>query len=193
MRVLMINGSRREKGCTFTALSEVAKELNAAGIQTEIMHVGADAVTGNIDKIVKEACEKIKDCDGLVIGSPVYYASPSGEVIAFLDRLFMAAESDLRLKPAAAVASARRGGTTTTLDVLDKYIEYCEMPLISSHYWPMVHCNSPEEVMQDKEGLQVMRVLGRNMSWLLKCIKAGEEAGIARPEAVEKERTSFIR
>ena len=149
MKVLMLNGSRNAKGCTFTALSEIAKELTAEGIDSEIVHIGKDAMNGNIDAAVKDVAVKLKESDGLVIGSPVYYASASGEVVAFLDRLFWTAGDDLRHKPGAAIASARRAGTTATLDVLNKYIQYCEMPLVTSNYWPMVHGFYPKAVMQD--------------------------------------------
>lgn len=193
MKVLMINGSRNEKGCTYTALSEVAKELTAAGIDFEIVHVGKDAVNGNIDAAVKAAADKMKEADGLVIGSPVYYASPSGEIVAFLDRLFSTAGDALRHKPAAAIASARRAGTSATLDVLNKYIQYWEMPLVTSNYWPMVHGFTPKDVMEDKEGLQIMHTLGKNMAWLLKCIEAGKKAGVQEPAAEQKIYTNFIR
>ena len=189
----MVNGSRREKMCTYTALCEVGKELEARGIDTEIVFIGERAVDGQIDELVKEAAAKAKEADGFVFGAPVYYASPSGEMVAFMDRLFGAAEADLRFKPAATVASARRGGTTATLDVLDKYIEFCEMPHVTSRYWTMVHGNTPDEVRQDEEGMQVMRVLGRNMAWLLKSIEAGRAAGVEQPRAVDKVLTNFIR
>ncbi|SEA82771.1 Multimeric flavodoxin WrbA [Oribacterium sp. KHPX15] len=193
MKVLMINGSRNAAGCTFTALSEIAKELNAEGIDTEIFHVGKDAVDGKVNEMVQVAIEKMKESEGLIIGSPVYYASPSGEVIAFLDRFFGAGSQVLRHKPAAAIASARRAGTTATLDVLNKYLQYSEMPLVTTNYWPMVHGNVPSEVMQDKEGIQTMHVLGKNMAWILKCIEAGKKAGVEEPEKVDKIKTNFIR
>ncbi len=193
MKVLMVNGSRREKMCTYTALSEVAGELEAHGIDTEIVFIGKRAVDGHIDELVKETAAKVKEADGFVFGAPVYYASPSGEMVAFMDRLFGTAEADLRFKPAATIASARRGGTTATLDVLDKYIEFCEMPHVTSRYWPMVHGNTPDEVRQDEEGMQVMRVLGRNMAWLLKSIEAGRAAGVEQPQAADKVLTNFIR
>ena len=193
MKVLMINGSRNAEGCTFTALSEIAKELNAEGIDTEILHVGKDAVDGKVNEMVQLAVEKMKESEGLIIGSPVYYASPSGEVIAFLDRFFGAGSQVLRHKPAAAIASARRAGTTATLDVLNKYLQYSEMPLVTTNYWPMVHGNVPSEVMQDKEGIQTMHVLGKNMAWILKCIEAGKKAGVEEPEKVDKIKTNFIR
>ena len=189
----MSNGSRREKGCTFTALSEVAKGLGEAGIETEILHVGRDAVSGNIDNIVKDIRDRLKNADGLVVGSPVYFAGASGEITAILDRLFMLAEADLRLKPAAAIASARRAGTTATLDALNKYFTYAEMPIVSSRYWNMVHGAKPEDVKADEEGVQIMRILGRNMAWLLKSIEAGKKAGVEQPRADKKVFTNFVR
>ena len=193
MKVLMINGSRREKGCTYTALHLIEQVLNEEGIETEILFVGKRAVNGEIEALVKEAIEKMKEADGLVLGSPVYYASPTGEIVAFLDRLFWNGGDALRGKPAAVLASARRGGTTAALEVLNKYPSYMEMPLISSRYWNMVHGNKPEEVMQDKEGVQIMETLGRNMAWILKCIEAGKQAGITQPPAADKVFTNFIR
>ncbi len=193
MKVLLLNGSRRANGCTFTALSEVAGALNEAGIETEILHVGKDAVNGNINAAVSEVHEKMKESDGLVVGSPVYFAGASGEITAVLDRLFSVAEADLRLKPAAAIASARRAGTSATLDSLNKYFTYAEMPVVSSRYWNMVHGSSAEDVKSDEEGVQIMRVLGRNMAWLLKCIEAGKKAGIEQPAAVRKVFTNFVR
>lgn len=193
MKVIMVNGSRRENGCTFTALKEIEKELTAAGIETEIFHIGQKAVNGQINEVVQEVAQAIKSADGFIVGSPVYYASPSGEVIAFLDRLFGVAEADLRFKPGAAIASARRGGTTATLDVLNKYFLYDQMPLISSRYWNMVHGNTPEEVLKDEEGMQIMRTVGKNMAWILKSIEAGKNAGVPQPVAEDKVFTNFIR
>ena len=193
MKVLLFNGSRREKGCTYTALSLVAKELEKAGIDTEIIYVGLNAVNGKLDDLVKEAAAKAKEADGFVFGSPVYYASPTGEIQVFLDRFAGVAGADLRHKPAAAIASARRAGTSTTLDVLNKYLMYNEMPVVSSNYWNMVHGNTPEEVLQDKEGVQIMETLGKNMAWLLKCIEAGKAAGVEVPTAEGGKRTNFIR
>ena len=193
MKVLMINGSRNAAGCTFTALSEIAKELNAEGIDTEILHVGKDAVDGKVNEMVQVAIEKMKESDGLIIGSPVYYASPSGEFIAFLDRFFGAGSQVLRHKPAAAIASARRAGTTATLDVLNKYIQYSEMPLVTTNYWAMVHGSVPADVLKDEEGVQIMHLLGKNMAWILQCIEAGKKAGIEAPAEVEKVKTNFIR
>ncbi|WP_317302456.1 flavodoxin family protein [Acidaminococcus timonensis] len=193
MKVLLLNGSRREKGCTYTALSLVAKELEAAGIDTEIIYIGLNAVNGKLDALVKDVAAKMKEADGLVVGSPVYYASPTGEIQVFLDRFAGVAGADLRHKPAAAIASARRAGTSTTLDVLNKYLMYNEMPVVSSNYWNMVHGNTPEEVLQDKEGVQIMETLGRNMAWLLKSIEAGRKAGVEEPAKPVKVMTNFIR
>lgn len=193
MKVLLINGSRRKSGCTYTALCEVAGALQKEGIETEILYVGLDAVNGNIDQAVKEAGELVKEADGIVVGSPVYYASPSGEVLSFLDRLFWLFGDDMKHKPGAAVVSARRAGTTASLDVLNKYFMINEMPVVSSQYWNMVHGNSPEEVKKDEEGMQIMRTLGRNMAWLIRCIAAGKEQGIAPGPAEERAHTNFIR
>lgn len=193
MKVLLFNGSRREKGCTYTALSLVAKELEKAGIDTEIIYIGLNAVNGKLDALVKECAAKMKEADGLVIGSPVYYASPAGEIQVFLDRFAGVAGADLRHKPAAAVASARRAGTSATLDVLYKYLMYNEMPVVTSNYWNMVHGNTPEEVLQDKEGVQIMETLGKNMAWLLKCLEAGKKAGVEEPAKPVKVMTNFIR
>lgn len=193
MKVLLFNGSRREKGCTYTALSLIAKELEKAGIDTEIIYIGFNAVNGKLDALVKECAAKMKEADGLVIGSPVYYASPTGEIQVFLDRFAGAAGADLRHKPAAAVASARRAGTSATLDVLYKYLMYNEMPVVTSNYWNMVHGNTPEEVLQDREGVQIMETLGKNMAWLLKCLEAGKKAGVEEPAKPVKVMTNFIR
>ena len=193
MKVLLFNGSRREKGCTYTALSLIAKELEKVGIDTEIIYIGLNAVNGKLDALVKECAAKMKEADGLVIGSPVYYASPTGEIQVFLDRFAGAAGADLRHKPAAAVASARRAGTSATLDVLYKYLMYNEMPVVTSNYWNMVHGNTPEEVLQDREGVQIMETLGKNMAWLLKCLEAGKKAGVEEPAKPVKVMTNFIR
>ena len=193
MKVLLFNGSRREKGCTYTALSLIAKELEKAGIDTEIIYIGLNAVNGKLDALVKECAAKMKEADGLVIGSPVYYASPTGEIQVFLDRFAGVAGADLRHKPAAAVASARRAGTSATLDVLYKYLMYNEMPVVTSNYWNMVHGNTPEEVLQDKEGVQIMETLGKNMAWLLKYLEAGKKAGVEEPAKPVKVMTNFIR
>ena len=193
MKAILVNGSRREKGCTFTALSLIAKELNAAGIDTEIYFIGKKVIDGKVDEAVKEVGEALSDADAFVVGSPVYYASPSGESQMFLDRLFMQYGKDLKFKPAAAVTSARRAGTTATLDGLNKYFMINQMPVVSSTYWNMVHGYTPEDVMKDEEGVQVMQNLGRNMAWLLQCIEAGKAAGIEHPQEPATVRTNFIR
>ncbi len=205
MKVLLLNGSPHKSGCTNRALNEVAGELNRNGIETEIFHIGTDAVHGCVacggcgktgkcvfDDCVNVISEKMAECDGLVIGSPVYYASPNGALLAVLDRLFGICPH-LAHKPAAAVASARRGGTTTTFDVLNKYFTIRQMPIASSTYWNMVHGSKAEDVEQDLEGLQTMRNIGKNMAWLIKCIEAGKENGIDVPVSDSGARTNFVR
>lgn len=207
MKVLLINGSVHEKGCTYTALSEVAKALNDEGIESEIMHIGGSEISGCracgacrknsglcvFGGIVNEAIEKLDKADALVLGSPVYFAGVNGAFCAMLDRMFYAGRSKFINKPAACVVSARRAGTTVTIDRLAKYPQISGMPLISSQYWNMVHGNKPEQVEQDLEGMQIMRQLGRNMAWILKCIEAGKEKGIAVPEREAAVTTNFIR
>lgn len=210
MKVLLFNGSPHKAGCTYTALAEVAGELEKAGIETQIVQVGsipfrgctacyacsgkAKCIFGEDDGLnaILELC---KDADGFVFGSPVYYASANGTLISFMDRLFCAGSKYLAHKPAAAIASARRAGTTVTLDELHKYFMINQMPVVSSTYWNMVHGsnNCPEDVKQDLEGLQTMRNLGKNMAWLLKCIAAGQNAGIQAPTPEKDSRTNFIR
>ena len=183
MKVLLLNGSPRKAGCTFTA-----NTLNAQGIETEIFQAGDPSIEN-----VKAAAKIMEESDALVIGSPVYWASPSGQIIEFMDKFCSQAGKFMLHKPAAAVTSARRAGTTATLDVLLKYLEYHQMPVVSSSYWNMVHGNTPEEVKQDEEGLQIMRTLGNNMAWLLRCIEAGAAAGVEVPATEEKIKTNFIR
>ena len=193
MKLMMINGSRRPKGCTFTALSLIAAELNEAGIETEIFQAGPEVLKGNTKEAVRQAVELMAGSDGLVIGAPVYYASPSGEALMFLDRLFWEGGDVLEQKPCACITSARRAGTTATLDALHKYPMNREMPIVTSVYWNMIHGNTPEEVMQDEEGVFIMKTLGRNMAWMLRAIEAGRAAGIEPPVIGEKPRTNFIR
>ena len=209
MKVLLINGSPKKEGCTYTALSEVAKELQNNGIETEIFHVGTKPIKGCMgcgtcartgskqcvvtDDTVNEAILKVKEADGIVVGSPVHYAAASGDITAFMDRLFYAGSSYMTYKPAAAVVSCRRGGASAAFDQLNKYFTIAQMPIVSSNYWNMVHGNTPAEVLQDEEGLQTMRVLGRNMAWMLKCIEAGKAAGITTPEPEAKIKTNYIR
>lgn len=207
MKVLLVNGSPRKSGCTHTALTEVAGALNAEGVETELLWLGAEEVQDCVacmgcarsgacvikGDVVEQLIEKAKDSDGFVIGTPVYYAHPSGRVLSVLDRAFYSAKQVFEHKPAAAVASARRAGTTASLDVINKYFTICQMPVVSSTYWNMVHGAGPEDVAKDLEGLQIMRNLGRNMAWLLKCIELGAKAGVAAPEAEKGHRTNFIR
>lgn len=208
MKVLLINGSCNETGCTYTALKIVAENLNRNDVETEIIQIGKSALRdctgckacrkngGHCvfkDDIVNDVIDKAKDADGFVFGSPVYYAHPSGRLLSLMDRLFYAGSYAFAYKPAAAVVSARRAGTTAAVDVITKYFTINKMPVVSSNYWNMVHGNNPEEVLQDLEGLQIMRTLGDNMAWLIKCIKSAKDAGISYPKQEEKILTNFVR
>lgn len=208
MKVLLLNGSSRSKGCTYTALQEMEKVFAKQEIDTEIMWLGNRPINDCIacgqcsnlenacvfnNDIVNEIIEKAGEADGFIFGTPVYYAHPSGRILSVLDRVFYAGKNAFAHKPGAAVASARRAGTTASIDVLNKYFTISEMPLISSSYWNMVHGNTPEEVKQDLEGLQTMRNLAENMAWVLKCIEAGKSQGIIKPEHGSKIATNFIR
>lgn len=206
MKVLLINGSAHQKGCTYTALKEVAGILEQEEIETEFLWIGAKPVAGCIgcgscrstgrcfvDDPVNQVVERLEELDGFVIGSPVYYAGPSGQLTAFLDRLFYAGGGRFRGKLGAAVVSCRRGGAATAFDRLNKYFTINSMPVVSSQYWNQVHGNTPEEVRRDLEGLQIMRTLGRNMAWLLKCIDLGRANGIQLPPQEERVATNFIR
>ena len=207
MKVLLINGSPNERGCTFTALSEAASALNGEGVQTEIFHIGKGPVQGCIgcrycatagkcvydNDVVSAALEKARSSDGFIFGSPVYYAAVSGQMTAFLNRLFFSGGGVFAHKPGAATVSCRRAGSTAALEQLNKYMLISQMILVGSQYWPMVHGNDPEEVRRDLEGMQVMRVLGRNMAWILKSIQAGQNAGVGLPQPEAKRfRTNFI-
>ena len=205
MKVLLVNGSYHEKGCTYTALAEVAKALNANGVETEIYWLGQNQISGCkgcwackkvkkcvIDDGVNEFVAKAAEFDGFVFGSPVYYASAAGALVSFMDRVFYSGGKNLAFKPAAAVVSCRRAGASTTFDVINKYFTINNMPIVGSNYWNEIHGNTAEEAAQDAEGLQTMRMLGNNMAWLLKCIALGKEAGIA-PETEKKIWTNFIR
>lgn len=205
MKVLLVNGSPNAKGCTYTALEEVANTLRQEGVETEIIQVGNKDIRGCIacrscktkgkcvfDDLVNEVAPKFQECDGIVIGSPVYYASANGTLVSFIDRLFYSTPGDKTMKVGAAVVSCRRAGTTATFDELNKYFTISGMPVVSSQYWNMVHGNSREEVLQDQEGLQTMRVLGRNMAFLMKSIQLGKkEFGLPKKE--ERIFTNFIR
>ena len=207
MKVLLINGSPKKTGTTFTALSEVEKMLNQEGIETEIIHIGTGAMQGCtaclgcdtesekciFDDLVNEVAEKAKTANGFVFGSPVYYASGNGSMISFLDRLFYSQSKYFTHKPAACVVVARRGGTTATVDQLNKYFLINQMPIVSTQYWNMAFGNNPDEVKKDLEGMQIMRTLGKNMAWLLKSIDAGKKAGVKLPEQEQRVRTNFIR
>lgn len=207
MNVLLINGSPHPKGCTYTALNMVVAQLEKNGLSTQMLHVGNKAVHGCMacgncaetgqcvftDDPVNEAIGLLLEADALVVGSPVYYAGPNGALCAFLDRVFFMRNELYAFKPAAAVVSCRRGGASASFDRLNKYFTIARMPVVSSQYWNSVHGNTPEEVLQDKEGLQTMRTLGDNMAWLVKCIAAGKAAGINRPVMEPWEPTNFIR
>ena len=205
MKVLLVNGSPNKKGCTNRALEEVAKTLEENGVEAEIFHIGNKPFGGCIacnycktngecymKDIVNEFAKKAKEADGFIFGSPVYYASASGALTSFLDRLFYSSARYLQYKPGAVVCSARRAGTTATFDQLNKYFTINNMPVVSSQYWNMVHGHTQEEVEKDLEGLQTMRVLGRNMAWILKCIEIGKENNILRPEPEARIATNFI-
>ena len=206
-KVLLINGSPHAKGCTYTALRTVADELERNGMETEIVHVGNKDIRGCIgcykcreigkcvfgNDLVNEVAKKFEQADGLVIGSPVYYAGANGTLVSFLNRLFFSASFEKRFKVGAAVVSARRMGTTATLDQLNKYFLHGEMPVVASRYWNAVHGNNPEDVMKDEEGLQTMRVLGRNMAFLIRAIAAERERN-GLPEAEPRRiATNYIR
>ena len=207
MKVLLINGSPHAKGCIYTALKTVADELERNGMETEIVHVGHRDIHGCIgcykcreigkcvfdNDLVNEVAKKFEQADGLVIGSPVYYAGANGTLVSFLNRLFFSASFEKRFKVGAAVVSARRMGTTATLDQLNKYFLHGEMPVAASRYWNAVHGNNPEDVMKDEEGLQTMRVLGRNMAFLIRAIAAERErSGLPETEP-RRIATNFIR
>ena len=206
MKVLLVNGSGHVEGCTYTALEEVAAALEKNGIETEIVQLGTQPITGCIgcgacpksgkcfrNDIVNEFIEKAKTADGFVFGSPVHYASASGMITSFLDRVFYGRGAIFQGKPGACVVSCRRGGASAAFDQLNKYFTINCMPVVSSQYWNQVHGNTPEEVKQDLEGMQTMRTLGNNMAWLLKCIEAGKAAGVSFPEREPAQKTNFIR
>jgi len=210
MKVLLVNGSPHKLGCTWTALNEVAKTLNEEGIETEIFWIGIKPLAGctacktcartgrcMFDDTVNEFLDIAKEADGFIFGSPVHYASATGAITSFMDRVFytnmQAGRGIFAQKPAAAVVSARRAGTTATVDQLNKYFTISEMPVISSRYWNMVHGAQPEDVEKDEEGLQIMRILARNMAFFLKCREAGLRAGVQLPVQEPTVFTNFIR
>ena len=211
MKVLLVNGSPHQRGCTYTALEEVSRTLSEEGIETDFFWIGNKPIGGCIgcyqcakkqqcvfDDKVNEFTKLAADYGGFIFGSPVFYSGMNGSLMSFMDRVFFSASAQkphpFRFKPAAAVVSARRAGTTSALDQMNKYFLHQQMPIVSSRYWNMVHGNTPEEVRQDAEGLQIMRVLGRNMAWLLKLKEAGEKEGIPLPAQEEtRMATNFIR
>lgn len=206
MKVLLVNGSPHEHGCTYTALNEMEGVFAKHGIETEILWLGKGDVPGCMgcgacrkigkcvrNDIVNETAAKLGEYDALIAGSPVYYAAPNGQICAFLDRLFYSAGGKLAGKLGAAVVSCRRGGASAAFDRLNKYFTINCMPIVSSNYWNQIHGNTAEEAKQDLEGLQTMRTLAGNMAWLLKCVEAGRKAGVPEPEREPKILTNFIR
>lgn len=206
MKVVLVNGSPNEKGCTYTALCEVEKTLRENGIDTEIFWIGRQPISGctgcggcrgGAGCVIKDRAADFAaladSADGFIFGTPVHYASASGAMTSFMDRVFYSCGRKMAFKPGACVVSARRGGTTSTFDQMIKYMTISQMPVISSTYWNMVHGNTPDDVAKDLEGLAVMRALGRNMAWFLRLRKAGEDAGITLPEQEPRVFTNFIR
>lgn len=207
MKVLLLNGSPHQYGCTHTALTEVAEELNRLGVETEEIWVGNKPVRSCIgcggcfqekkcvfaEDRVNECVEALKNADGFIVGAPVHYAGPAGACTAFLDRVFYGKSSLFAYKPAAAVVSCRRGGASAAFDRINKYFTISSMPVVSSQYWNAVHGNTPDEVKQDLEGMQIMRTLARNMVWMLRCIEAGKASGVEYPEKEKRVNTNFIR
>lgn len=205
MNVLLVNGSSRKNGCTGAALSEAARALEEEGIHTETFFIGNEALpdciacrkcrqTGRcvFDDTVNKFVDQAKTADGFVFGSPVYFAHPSARLLTFMDRAFYSGKNAFAFKPAAAVLSARRAGTTASFDVINKYFTICSMPVVSSTYWNHVYGQQPDDVAQDKEGLMTMYNIGKNMAWLLKCLALGRENGLPHPDN-KKVLTNFVR
>ena len=204
MKVLLINGSPRKEGNTFLALSEIAAALESSGVETQIVNIGNKAIQGCIacnkcselgrcafnDELYNAVRKELSDADGLIIGTPVYYAGPNGSLCALLDRIFYSCSELLKYKPGAAVAVCRRGGASAAFDRLNKYFTISNMPVVSSQYWNIVHGRTPGEAAKDAEGLQIMRTLGRNMAWILKNLKSD---AAPCPEPEPPQRTNFIR
>ena len=208
MKVLLVNGSPKANGNTARALAEIAEQLNAEGIDTEVFQLGAKPIRDCIgcgqcgklggrctfdDDVVNELIAAAEQADGFVFGSPVYYAHPSGRILSALDRAFYAGGHAFEHKPGAAVAVARRGGTSTTFDVLNKYFTISSMPVVSSQYWNGVHGDRPEEVRADLEGMQTLRLVGDNMAWLLRSMTAAREAGVVPYEREVRVKTNFYK
>jgi len=209
MKVLLVNGSPHEKGCTYTALCEIAAQLEKNGVGSEIHWLGDRPINGctgcgacfrnrngrcvfGDGDGVNELIEKLNAADGVIFGCPVHFAGAAGNLHSALDRVFYAKLS-FAGKPGAAVVSCRRSGGTAAFDNLNKYFMISSMPVVSSKYWNIVHGNTPEQVRQDAEGMQIMRALAENMAWLLKCLEAGRAAGIRPPEPEKRITTNFIR
>ena len=206
MKVLLINGSPSQDGCTAIAISHIARTLNERGIQTQVCHIGKKVKGGCrgcggcsklgrcvMDDCVNQVLDLAAEADGFVFASPVHYASPTGDMIAFMDRLFYAGGRRFAGKLGASVVSCRRGGASAAFDRLNKYFTIANMPVVPSQYWNQVHGRTPEEVRRDEEGLQTMRTLGQNMAWLLHCIEAGQKAGVRPPVYEPPVATNFIR
>ena len=205
MKVLLINGSPNEEGCTYTALSEIKGALNKHDIEADIYYIGKKPIAGCIacghcytegkcvfQDQVNELAERLDEYDAIVLGSPVYYAGPSGQMTAFLDRLFYTNGHRMAGKLGASVVSCRRGGATAAFDRLNKYFTISNMPIVSSQYWNQVHGFTPDDVRRDEEGLQTMRTLAENMAWLLKSIEAGRKSGVPAPVYEQRISTNFI-
>ena len=206
MKVLMLNGSSKPNGNTYTALQEIGQQLTQEGIEYEIFQMGAEPVRDCIgcggcsekgcvfqDDKVNEFIAKAKEADGFVFGTPVYYAHPSGRIQSFLDRVFYSSSRAFAFKPGACVAVARRGGTSASFDVLNKYFGISQMPVVGSTYWNSVHGRTPGDASQDAEGLQTLRNLAKNMAWMLKCFALGRKNGVSLPDTETGIRTNFIR
>lgn len=206
MKVLLINGSPHKDGCVFTALSEIAEELHKQEIDTQIFHIGTQPIRGCIacgaclesgycmfkDDPVNECVDLAHQADGIIVGSPVYYASPNGALCAFLDRMFFLKANKYAYKPAAAIVNCRRGGASASFDVLNKYFTISNMLVVGSQYWNDTHGLVPADVRQDLEGMQTMRTLAKNMAWLLKCLDFAKDK-VPLPLKEEWQGTNFIR
>ena len=206
MKVLMLNGSPKADGNTNRALIEIGEQLKKEGIEYEIFQIGAQPIRDCIgcgqcseqgcvfdDDVTDAFIAKAKEADGFIFGTPVYYAHPSGRILSLLDRAFYSARDAFAFKPGAAVAVARRGGTTASLDAVQKYFGINNMPTVPSTYWNLAHGCVPGEAEQDLEGMQTMRNLARNMAWMLRCIEAGKQVGIEHPDVERVVSTNFIR
>ena len=205
MKVLLVNGSPNPQGCTYTALHEVETTLQRHGIETELLYLGKQPVAGCIacmkcfdtghcfrDDAVRDIQNRLAEFDGIVLGSPVYYSGPTGQILSFCQRLFFCKEGELAGKLGASVVSCRRGGASATFEQLNQFFTIANMPVVSSQYWNSVHGFTPDDVRRDQEGLQTMRTLGENMAWLLKCIEVARANGVEQPVYEPRMRTLFI-